>query len=239
MNPGDVDLALAVEDALPVLLAFAGLVVLSRVFRKGDRGAGLPALVGAGLVGAAGLGKVSWKVNAALTGTDLAWLDDLLFWWLALGFALLATVAVSALRGRPLRLARSLASGVVVAAAAVFALVLTDAAGETADAVLLGLLVVATTVFGVTLVRLALRTGDRPAAWLFGINLAVTFVLAGLARIEDQTLALQWTEQLVNTASQAAFLVAAWRLHLTVLDQRPVWFRGAISPAAATSGSGG
>lgn len=219
MTPEDVGLALAIEDAVPVLLAVAGLVGLRSVFvRRAGSQAAQTTLVGAVLVGLAGVGKVSWKVNAALTGRDAAWLDDLLFWWLALGFAMLAWTAVAALRDRRITAGRAGSGAAVLAATTALGIVVLGD-GDVLGPLLLAVLVGATTIFGVAMIRLARDTGDGLAAVLFGLNLVVTFALAGLARVEPQTNALQWTEQLLNTASQAAFLVAVVRLRrATVAD---------------------
>jgi hypothetical protein len=60
-------------------------------------------------------------------------------------------------------------------------------------------------------------------AWLFLANIVIVFVLSGLARIPDQSIPLQWTEQLLNTFAQGAFAYAAWKLS------------GVVVPSAATN----
>nr|BFE78266.1 hypothetical protein GCM10020093_008670 [Planobispora longispora] len=71
------------------------------------------------------------------------------------------------------------------------------------------------TLCGVHLIVAARRRGDLTAAGLFGVQLLGFFVLSPLAARPDQTVALQWAEQLCNTAAQAAFAVAAFRLGRT------------------------
>jgi hypothetical protein len=59
------------------------------------------------------------------------------------------------------------------------------------------------------LIRHSWRHQLRVAAGLFLYNLLTIFLQARLARME-QTIALQWIEQLNHTLSWAAFAVAAW-----------------------------
>jgi hypothetical protein len=202
----DYPLALALEDFVPVLLSLAGLLLVARWCAAAGRGR--LALAGALLVGAGGLSKATWKLLVAGWRVDVGWLDELLFPLLAVGFVLLAGAVLQARRrhGSPL-------PGVLAALVALAATALAFTGGwEPARLLLLVTAVVASTVLSVLLVRIALAGGDGAAAALFALNLTVTYVLAGLARVPDQTVALQWVEQGLNTVSQGAFAVAAWRL---------------------------
>jgi hypothetical protein len=50
-------------------------------------------------------------------------------------------------------------------------------------------------------------------AALFIINLVGVFLLNGLARMPEQTIALQWIEESINTVSWLAFAVAAYKIY--------------------------
>ena len=78
---------LALDDLVPVVLAGVGcwLLVDAVTADDGLRRAGH---LGACLVAAGGLAKAGWKLVLAVTGTDLAGVDDALFVLLAPGFAL-------------------------------------------------------------------------------------------------------------------------------------------------------
>ncbi|MBK9781825.1 MAG: hypothetical protein IPP55_17560 [Anaerolineales bacterium] len=65
-------------------------------------------------------------------------------------------------------------------------------------------------------------------AWLFLANIVIVFVLSGLARIPEQSIPLQWTEQLLNTFGQGAFAYAAWKL-AGVISSRSVTATGQAS----------
>jgi hypothetical protein len=64
-------------------------------------------------------------------------------------------------------------------------------------------------------VRACRRRRLTAAAVLFGLNLVGVLVLGRLGAIDDQTAALQWVEQSVNTVAAAAFATAAWLLART------------------------
>ncbi|GAB2680291.1 hypothetical protein [Nocardia goodfellowii] len=193
-------ISLAVEDFAPVLLTVAGVLVLRNVFpaRRGI-------LAAAALLGAGGFAKATAKLIAAAGGPDLPWLRNLLFPLLTLGFAVLAWVVVGSRAGRIPPWLGFLVPGLTLACA-LGAVLARDPLP----------MLVSTTVFatltGGQLILLARARGDAIAAGLFGTQLLVFFLLGPLASRPDQTVALQWAEQLCNTAAQAAFLVAARRL---------------------------
>lgn len=193
----DVPVALAVEDFVPVVFTTGGVLLLRRV-------TGTPGTIAAAaLIGAGGFAKAGAKLILALDGPDLVWLRSALFPLLTLGFALLyleLTRSPGFARAR-VALVVALTGGCAIAALLV------------ADVLPM---LVSTTVFATLtaarLIGLAGSSGDTPAAVLFGAQIAVFFVLGPLGAKEDQTVALQWIEQLTNTAGQAAFLLGALRL---------------------------
>ncbi|GAA3447605.1 hypothetical protein [Planomonospora venezuelensis] len=198
----DYPAALAVEDFVPVLLTTAGVLLLAR--RAGPAAAARRIVAAAALIGAGGLGKAVWKLVMALDGPDLPWLEALLFPLLTLGFGLLAWT-LAAPDGPAPRWVAVLVPGLTLACAL----------GAVLSGRTIPMLVSASvfaTVCGVHLIAAARRQGDPLAAGLFGVQLLGFFVLGPLAARPDQTVALQWAEQLCNTAAQAAFAVAAFRL---------------------------
>ena len=50
------------------------------------------------------------------------------------------------------------------------------------------------------------------SAGLFVVNLVVAYTLVALARIPEQTVQLQWYEEVLNLFATSAFAVAAWHL---------------------------
>ncbi|MEV0539725.1 hypothetical protein [Nocardia salmonicida] len=196
----DYPISLAIEDFAPVLFTTAGVLLLRRVLGGG------PAPVAAAVfIGAGGLAKAGAKLIAAADGPDLPWLSEMLFPLLTLGFALLCTAAARTKTGTSPRWLRYLTVG-LIAACGLGALLARDSIP----------MLVSTTVFatitGIYLIGIARDRGDTVAAGLFGVQLLSFYVLGPLASRPDQTVTLQWIEQLCNTAAQAAFLAAAWRL---------------------------
>ncbi len=204
-----VSIPLALEDAVPVALSTAGFVLLARGVRdRVGEATGRAALVAAVLIASGGVAKVSWKLIAAFAGEDVTWLDDLLFPLLALGFSGFVVALLAARRDRAASgavwIAIAIAGAVVAAAVATL--------GEAGLRVALAVAVVGSLTASGLLIRIALAAGEGRSAAFLAVNVTATLVLAGLARIEDQTLALQWVEQTTNTVSQALFLAAAARL---------------------------
>lgn len=196
----DYPVLLAVEDFVPVLFTSAGVVLLRRIV-----GPPRVVLAAAVLVGAGGLAKATAKLIVACGGPDLPWLRELLFPLLTLGFALLCAPVARAATGAVPRWLTVLIPA-LTAACALSAFAMADTLP----------LLVSTTVFslltGIYLIAWARQRGDRVAAVLVGIQLLGFVVLSPLGALPNQTVALQWGEQLCNTAAQAAFLIAVWRL---------------------------
>lgn len=183
---------LALHDFVPVALAGVGAYWLART--TGRR----PALVGAALILFGGLCKASWKLVLAVNGTDVTVLDDLLFAFLAPGFALLTW----GLLGRRLPLAVPVGASVLALAAAL-------SVGRTFP--LLILAVIGATATGVLAIVRARESGDLIAAGLFAVQLVMAYALVPFAGA-NQSIAHQWWEQSLNTIGQGAFAVGAWRL---------------------------
>ena len=208
-------LLLALEDFLPVLASAAGLWLLARLSSRLDKPAGRSVGAGGALVVVGGLTKPVYKLTLALSdgAVDITVLDRALFWLLAPGFVILTFGLRRAARvekGAPptgLTPAPALAA-IVVAVAAVLALSGSEASYIT--------LLVATTLANVwavvVLVRWSTDRSDRIAAVLFTASLLVAFGLAATAASLEQTIAVQWGEQLASTAGQALFWWGSLRL---------------------------
>ncbi|UFS97725.1 hypothetical protein [Nocardia huaxiensis] len=205
----DYPVSLAVEDFAPVLLTTWGVLLLRRIAARP------PVVLGAAvLIGTGGFTKATAKLVAAAGGPDSELLRGLLFPLLTLGFAVLCLELVRTSVGLTPRWLAILAPSLTLVCA-VGAIVAADPLP----------MLVSTTVFatltGIHLIELSRARGDSLAAGLFGGQLLVFFILGPLAARPDQTVALQWAEQLCNTAAQAAFLVAAWRLPAATVAARP------------------
>lgn len=183
---------LALDDYVPVLLAGVGALWLARSTARP------PAVFGALLVLVGGLCKATWKLLLAASGHDVPLLDDLLFAFLAPGFALLTWGLLR--RAVPLAAPLSLSAVAAVAAAL-----------TASPAPLLVLAVVGATATGVLALLRARQGGDTVAAALFAVQLGMAYALVPLAGAA-QSIAHQWWEQSLNTLGQGAFALGAWRL---------------------------
>lgn len=196
-------LALAVEDFVPVLLAGAGLVVLATALGRTLPAVRAGALFGAVVVTAGGLGKAVWKLLVAGPCVDVPILERALFPCLAVGFSALAWALASAYVGK-------VVSWVPFALVPFVGACISGAARNLTP--MLAVSALAAVAVGAMASMLAARHGDRVGRWLFIVYLVGTLVLPPLAARPHQTEALQWMEQLTNTAVQLCFLVGALRL---------------------------
>lgn len=204
--------ALALEDFVPVILTAIGLAFVTRTISRTDRGAGRWAAMGTLLIVTGGLSRAGWKLTLAAGGPDLVPLFLALYLFLATGYLLLASAlwhgwqATSGRRaGVPVWLPALLAVAILGP--------LTAALAPTGGRLLPLLWLLAATagsiVASLVLARWARGIGRPGLGWLFIVSLLVTVALNGLARAENQSEALQWVEQLLNTVNQGVFLVGA------------------------------
>lgn len=215
-------LALALHDFLPVLAAAGGFAYLVASVGARYRAASPVAAVGSTLVVAAGATKAAAKLLDALSAeAGLVFLDEALFPLLAPGMVLVAAAVGAALDSADRR--RRLRTLLPVVPLSLWGL----AGGSTlwigkgaAVGLLIGVATVANVVLAVRLIRWSKASSLPNAAVLFAANLVVVLVLAGLARLVEQTTAWQWIEQNVNLLGQVAFLVAARLLHRAVVLDR-------------------
>ena len=217
-------IGLAAFDFVPVVLSGIGLYFVSATATLwGARWQNL-ARVAAVLVLTGGLSKASWKLIVATQQIDVSWMNSALFFCLAPGMLMLATVvwAASGNRGSGTRRLTILLPAIVITGAIVISLIWPNQRYHTYYLLLF-----------TTLGNLALVGQLIAKAWqlkqlklsvMFFCNILAVFVLAGLARIPEQTEPLQWIEELINTVGQGAFAYAAYSLYSTLkstLQEKP------------------
>ncbi|GIK55680.1 MAG: hypothetical protein HND44_05375 [Chloroflexi bacterium] len=212
-------LSLALVDFLPVVFTAVGLFFIVRMVAYINGRQGRVAALGAGLTVAGGFFKAVWKLLMATSGgeMDIRLLDDALFILMAPGYTLLAFSVwqtVRAVRGQKtyhVWRAPVIFIGVMFALSA--ALYVSRPASPAWERILLSVMVLATVMTGVLLILFSFRQKLTLAGTLFIINLVGVFLLNGLARMPEQTIALQWIEESINAISWLAFMVAAVRVY--------------------------
>ncbi|MEV6162072.1 hypothetical protein AB0L71_09110 [Streptomyces sp. NPDC052052] len=214
MSDLDYPVSLAVEDFVPVLLTAVAAARLVAPAARTGRAGRTWAAAGAALIGAGGLSKAVWKLIVAFDGPDIQPLNKALFPLLSAGFLLLAL----ALLRLPLPAAPSMdgrtpdRSRLPWVFAGLWAVAAAASAAFASTVPVMILTIAAVTVCAVRLILLARAAGDTLAASAAGFWLLGMYVLGPLASRPDQSVALQWVEQSCNTLTQAAAVLAAWRL---------------------------
>lgn len=220
---------LALQDFVPVALSSIGLFFLAELIAAGEGKSRWPALLGAWLVMLGGGTKAAWKLNVALTGANVVWMDNALFILMAPGFILLAYGlwrAQRTLRGSPAPLSPWLmpvAAGLAALGAAAIAATLSPAT-KTWNFILLGATTVANFALSGLAAAQAWRQGQKGVAAMFFVNVALIVILQGLARAGNRAEATQWVEQILNTLSNAAFAWAGFRLSRDTQKNLPTWY---------------
>lgn len=210
-------IALALEDFVPVALSAIGLFYLAQMIAAAESKSRWPALLGAWLAMLGGGTKAAWKLNQALTGANIVWMDNALFILLTPGFIFLAYTlwrAQRAMQGKPapmspwiMPLAASLTALGIAAIVASLA-----PTTRTWNFILLGATTVANFATSMLAAWQAFKQGQKVVAGLFILNIVMIVLLQGLARTGTRTEAVQWVEQILNTISNLAFAVAGYRL---------------------------
>jgi hypothetical protein len=210
-------LSMALQNYMPVLFSALGLWWIAQMIRAEDRALGQMALVAFALITVAGVLKATWKLTMSISNTDVALFRDSLFVLIGPGFTMMAFATRP--RSNPLPKGKGdgfgvwrkplLISVIALAVAGAMAVALQSRAWVF---VLMGLTTVANTAFMILLMRRAKARGQMLAFALFGINLVLSFVLAGIGGMPNKTLETHWVEQIVSTLSNAGFAYAAWVL---------------------------
>lgn len=205
---------MALFDFIPVFLSAVAVCFLAR-WMQGKFAFTKTTWIGALTVAAGGLSKASWKLIVVTTKNDIQILDNALFPLLGAGFVLLFLSFVFGVFKKerwvwPIALA-------VIAAFYIWSYTMLGASNPRAWMfVLLGMTVGFSTLLSLSLTGVCLARKKILAAFLIFGSIIGYFYLAKLARLPDQTLALQWQEELINTGSQGAFLLGALLLVQTI-----------------------
>lgn len=217
--------SLALVDFLPVVFTATGLYFIYRMVAHINGRQGSVAALGAILTVAGGFFKALWKLLMASSGgtVDINWMEEGLFVFMAPGYTLLAWSVwqtVRAVQGKKV-FNTWLVPGtfITVMFAGSYYLYTTNPASPAWERVLLSVMVLATVITGILLIIFAFRQGLPLAGWLFIINLAGIFILNGLARLDDQTIALQWIEEFINTIAWLSFAFASKKVYEHTKDK--------------------
>ena len=213
----DYTIGLALFDYLPVIVAGIGLHLVCRYAAQALAFENVWTLIIPAIAVTGGGLKATWKLIVVTRDTSIQWMSDQLFFFIAAAYLLLAALVILGLRaraaGKPLpprwwQVPVALAVLVVVAA---LYLNMTSP-GRTWSFLLLGVMSLSNLVFSLRLIGHAFARRNWPAVAGFVLNLCLSWVLVGLARIPEQTASLQWIEEILNLAAVSFLAAAAWSL---------------------------
>jgi hypothetical protein len=212
-------ISLALVDFFPVIFTAIGLIYIARMVSYISTAHGQAAYVGAVLTVAGGFFKAVWKLLIASSGgtIDINWMEDGLFVWMAPGYTLLLWSVWQTVRSVNNKQTWNAWITPLVVIGLMFAgsfyLYTSDPASPAWERVLLSVMVLATVITGLLLIVFGFRQKMPLAGWLFIVNLVGIFLLNGLARMDTQTIALQWIEEAINAISWLCFAIAAKKVY--------------------------
>ena len=209
-------LSLALFDYVPVIAAAIGFFLICRYCAIVGHSTGAWVVFIPLLAVTGGFLKASWKTILVLTGNNVQWMSDQLFFFLASSYLVLATLVIKSLgaerRGRALRDDWWRIPAAVAVAVVSTAFLLKQGFEQRYWAFfLLGILSICNLVFAIRLIAHSFAHRNWLSGGLFIVNL-VAYALVALARLPQQDLMLQWIEESLNVVAASAFAVAAWHL---------------------------
>jgi len=211
-------LPLALVDLLPVIFTAIGLIYIARMVSHISKAHGQVAYVGAVLTVAGGFFKAVWKLLIASSdgAIDINWMENGLFVWMAPGYTLLLWSVWQTVRSVNNKKTMNAWIIPLVFIAIMFAgsfyLYSSNSASPAWERILLSVMVLATVITGMLLIIFGFRQKLPLAGWLFIVNLIGVFLLNGLARMDAQTIALQWVEEAINAIAWLCFLIASQKV---------------------------
>ena len=212
----DYTVALALFDYLPIAFTTLGMYWLCQSQLFDLAAIRKLAIAGAVLVISGGLLKASWKLIVASSGTHIVWMNNSLFILMAPGFVLLSCALLLSHKKERHTYTVSLWAPTLIATA-ILVIAYTLSVVEPAQKLwffwLLTVVTLGNTVTIFLLAKVGWNRNDKVISLLYILSFAGTLTLSGLARIPDQTAALQWIEESINAAAQGLFFVASLRLN--------------------------
>jgi hypothetical protein len=204
---------LALQDYMTVIFSAFGLTLLTRMTWQMEPRLGQMALLGLMLTVTGGIAKATGKLVLAAGGPDIAWLNLGLFPFIAPGLTLIAWALYQVRRmfrrQAPLR-QPWLVPILLLAIVGAGVVAIGNAGGPWRVP-----LILLSAMANVSLLAMLIAAAWRRKMWftgsLFLINLTVILVMAWLTSIPTFSIALVWTEQIVQTISQMLFTVGAWQ----------------------------
>ncbi|MEH6549222.1 MAG: hypothetical protein V7711_09020 [Pseudomonadales bacterium] len=210
----DYTLGLALMDFVPVILSGIALIMFSKMISIRSRSAGQTALMGGLLVLGGGLCKATWKTLVVVIGQDITVLNNLLWLLMAPGFTLFFAALLQWSLHASHKAPKILP---IVMSLAVFGVgyyfFRTQADSRIWFLVLLGATVLFSTGSSITLMIHSAKVKIWLAFVFLLANVVCSFTMSYLARLPEQTAALQWIEEGLNIVSQGSFLIAAIMLY--------------------------
>jgi hypothetical protein len=163
-----------------------------------------------------GLLRALWKLLIVLSNGNLVidWMGNSLFVLMAPGYVLIAWSIWQLMRSARKKSIRNAWLVPLVLTIVLWGVSYSLAKAQPDSVAWKGILisstVLASLVSGVLLITFAFRQKLSMAGWLFIVNLVVVFIMNGLARAAEQTVAIHWMAESIDSVSTLCYALGAW-----------------------------
>jgi hypothetical protein len=189
-------LGLALTDYIPNLAFLMGSLFLVRtVLLVRGKPCSRMCMAGSLLVFSGGLLKATWKLLYTLEIADIQWMSEIQFILLAPGFLALLVTAILLAR------TKSFAAPAVAFAILPWKIPL------------LAVMTISSLGAQGILAYLCFKRKIPVATALFVVAILCMLGMAGMASGKEQTVAIQWIEEIMNSVGQISFATACWLLY--------------------------
>jgi hypothetical protein len=189
-------LGLALTDFIPNLAFLVGAFFLVRtVLLARGKPCSRMCMAGALLVFSGGLLKATWKLILTLGIADIQWMSQIQFILLAPGFLALLVTAILLARARPFK-APAITLAIAPWKIPLLAIMTLSSLGAQG-----------------ILTYISFKRKVPLAASLFIVAVLCMLGMSGMASGSEQTVAIQWIEEITNSVGQISFAVACWLLY--------------------------
>lgn len=206
--------SIAILDYAPVIATLIGQVYILKVVKNRTSQFNLVfGIAGLAAVFSGGFLKATWKLIMAVHMIDYHWMENSLFICMAPGFCLMAFAVWNTSR---VFYKKEESGGWWIPTFAIlafmgFSLYLAST-GRKWNLPLIALLTISYGIFSFMCFKTGRIINAGIWSWLFIISFIIALIMAGISRLE-QTLAIQWLEESINTFGTSIFALAAWKLN--------------------------
>ena len=210
-------LSLAIFNYLPVFATLAGQIIIFRIIknRTGILNWGFT-IVAVVMIFIAGIAKANWKLIMVVNMQDIVILKKLLFMGLAPGFTIFAFAIwnvkrISDNKNESKKWFIPILIILLFGAISIYMFSI----DKKWSLPLITLVTISNFIFFFICFKIGRSINLKLWPWLFILSYILSLAMAGIS-VQEQTLTLQWIEEIVNATGTCLFALASWKLYMAM-----------------------